>query len=96
MAAPAPLQVQSYQGPSCPRCHARLTADWIQSGTIICPDCNKPFEATAFRPPQHDSSPNIPLRENTNYWEDFFAAVWHCFQRVPYFLGLLYWSWARG
>lgn len=52
MAAPAPLQVQSYEGPSCPRCHARLTADWIQSGNIICPDCNKPFEATAFRPPQ--------------------------------------------
>lgn len=52
MAAPAPLQVKSYEGPSCPRCHARLTADWIQSGTIICPDCNKPFEATAFRPPQ--------------------------------------------
>ena len=52
MAAPAPLQVQSYEGPSCPRCHARLTADWIQSGTVICPDCNKPFEATAFRPPR--------------------------------------------
>jgi uncharacterized paraquat-inducible protein A len=52
MTAPAPLQVKSYEGPSCPRCHARLTADWIQSGTIICPDCNKPFEATAFRPAQ--------------------------------------------
>jgi uncharacterized paraquat-inducible protein A len=52
MAAPAPLQSQSYEGPSCPRCHARLTADWIQSGMITCPDCNKPFEATAFRPPQ--------------------------------------------
>lgn len=52
MAAPAPLQAQAYEGPSCPRCHARLTADWIQSGSIICPDCNKPFEATAFRPPQ--------------------------------------------
>jgi uncharacterized paraquat-inducible protein A len=52
MAASPPLQVNSYEGPSCPRCHARLTADWIQSGTIICPDCNKPFEATAFRPPQ--------------------------------------------
>jgi uncharacterized paraquat-inducible protein A len=50
MDAPAP--VKSYAGPSCPRCNARLTADWIQSGTIICPDCNKPFEATAFRPPQ--------------------------------------------
>jgi uncharacterized paraquat-inducible protein A len=52
MAAPAPLPAKSYEGPSCPRCHARLTADWIQSGTIICPDCNKPFEATAFRPPE--------------------------------------------
>src|SRR5947209_5172721 len=46
------LQVQSYEGPSCPRCHARLTADWIQTGIITCPDCRKSFEATAFRPPQ--------------------------------------------
>ena len=52
MAAPAPLQVKSYEGPACPRCHAKLTADWIHSGTVICPDCNKPFEATAFRPPE--------------------------------------------
>jgi uncharacterized paraquat-inducible protein A len=52
MAAPAPLQVKSYEGPACPRCHARLTADWIHSGTVICPDCNKSFEATAFRPPE--------------------------------------------
>src|SRR4051794_41885326 len=52
MAAPAPLQIKSYEGPACPRCHARLTADWIHSGTVICPDCNKPFEATAFRPPE--------------------------------------------
>src|SRR3954451_18618415 len=52
MAAPAPLQIKSYEGPDCPRCHARLTADWIHSGTVICPDCNKPFEATAFRPPE--------------------------------------------
>lgn len=51
MDAAIPLKV-AYEGPSCPRCHARLTADWIQSGTITCPDCNKPFEATAFRPPQ--------------------------------------------
>jgi uncharacterized paraquat-inducible protein A len=52
MAGDAPLQLKSYEGPSCPRCRARLTADWIHSGTVICPDCNKPFEATAFRPPQ--------------------------------------------
>jgi len=52
MAAPAPLQIKSYEGPACPRCNARLTADWIHSGTVICPDCNKPFEATAFRPPE--------------------------------------------
>ena len=48
----APVPLKSYEGPSCPRCHARLTADWIHSGIVICPDCNKPFEATAFRPPQ--------------------------------------------
>ncbi|MEA2339208.1 MAG: hypothetical protein QOE82_3215 [Thermoanaerobaculia bacterium] len=43
---------RNYEGPQCPRCHARLTADWLQSGIITCPDCSKPFEATAFRPPQ--------------------------------------------
>jgi hypothetical protein len=47
-----PLVARAYEGPECPRCHARLTADWLQSGTVTCPDCNKPFEATAFRPPQ--------------------------------------------
>lgn len=26
--------------------------DWLRSGTIICPDCNRSFEATAFRAPQ--------------------------------------------
>jgi len=52
MLSPAPQQLKSYEGPSCPRCHARLTADWIHSGIVICPDCNKPFEATAFRPPE--------------------------------------------
>lgn len=50
MDAPTRLPVQSYEGPACPRCHARLTADWLRSGTTICPDCNKPFEATAFNP----------------------------------------------
>jgi ribosomal protein L37AE/L43A len=52
MDATAPLRMQSYEGPSCPRCHARLTADWIQTGIITCPDCRKTFEAMAFRPPQ--------------------------------------------
>jgi uncharacterized paraquat-inducible protein A len=47
-----PIAHRDYAGPECPRCHARLTTDWLQSGTTICPDCNKPFEATAFRPPQ--------------------------------------------
>ena len=45
-----PIVPRNYEGPECPRCHARLTADWIQSGTIICPDCGRAFEATAFRP----------------------------------------------
>src|SRR5215212_7078801 len=43
---------RAYEGPECPRCKARLTADWIRSGTVTCPDCNRPFEATAFHPPQ--------------------------------------------
>lgn len=47
-----PIVHRDYEGPECPRCHARLTTDWLRSGTTICPDCNKPFEATAFNPPQ--------------------------------------------
>ena len=42
--------IQPYDGPRCPRCDAKLTSDWIRSGTIVCPDCNRPFEATAFNP----------------------------------------------
>jgi ribosomal protein L37AE/L43A len=45
------LQVQSYEGPSCPRCGARLTADWIHTGIVRCPDCDRDFEAMAFKPP---------------------------------------------
>lgn len=51
MADPARLQVQSYEGPSCPRCGARLTADWIHTGIVRCPDCDRDFEAMAFKPP---------------------------------------------
>src|SRR3954470_16522302 len=40
-----------YEGPACPRCNARLTKDWIVSGTVTCPDCNKDFNAVAFTPP---------------------------------------------
>lgn len=45
------LQVVSYQGPECPRCGARLTSDWIRTGIVRCPDCNRDFESTAFSPP---------------------------------------------
>lgn len=31
-------------------CGATLTADWIRTGVINCPDCSKSFEATAFHP----------------------------------------------
>ena len=48
----APLPIRQYDGPECPRCHAHLTADWIRSGIVHCPDCSKTFEATAFTPPQ--------------------------------------------
>jgi len=47
-----PVLSRDYTGPACPRCHARLTSDWIQTGMVICPDCNKPFEAMAFQPRQ--------------------------------------------
>ena len=55
MLTPAPskrreIAVHPYDGPRCPRCDAKLTSDWIRSGTIICPDCNRAFEATAFNP----------------------------------------------
>ena len=50
MAAPA-LQIQAYDGPTCPRCYAKLTADWIRTGIVRCPDCGRDFEATAFTPP---------------------------------------------
>jgi uncharacterized paraquat-inducible protein A len=51
MADPIRVPAHSYEGPSCPRCHARLTADWIQTGVVRCPDCNGDFEAMAFKPP---------------------------------------------
>jgi uncharacterized paraquat-inducible protein A len=51
MADPVRLQIQSYEGPSCPRCGARLTADWIHTGIVRCPDCDRDFEAMAFKPP---------------------------------------------
>lgn len=47
-----PRPARDYEGPECPRCRSRLTADWLRSGTVTCPDCMKPFEATAFRPPE--------------------------------------------
>jgi hypothetical protein len=42
--------VPSYTGPQCPRCGVSLTPDWIRSGAITCPFCNRAFEATAFSP----------------------------------------------
>jgi hypothetical protein len=41
-----------YMGPQCPRCKTTLTANWIRSGTVQCPYCNKSFEAKAFNPPE--------------------------------------------
>ncbi|MFP5246268.1 MAG: hypothetical protein ACLGH0_06195, partial [Thermoanaerobaculia bacterium] len=42
----------AYEGPQCPRCSVTLTGDWLRSGTIVCPYCSRPFEATAFQPQQ--------------------------------------------
>lgn len=46
-----PQVVRSYEGPECPRCRMRLTSDWIRTGIVMCPDCGRAFEATAFHPP---------------------------------------------
>lgn len=43
--------VPAYSGPQCPRCGVALTADWLRTGVITCPYCNRGFEATAFTPP---------------------------------------------
>lgn len=39
-------------GPQCPHCSVALTKDRVQSGTILCPFCSRPFVATAFDPPE--------------------------------------------
>jgi len=41
-----------YEGPECPRCGHLLGDDVRRTGTITCPYCQNPFEATAFNPPQ--------------------------------------------
>jgi uncharacterized paraquat-inducible protein A len=48
-----------YSGPQCPRCRVTLTEDWIRSGAIPCPYCNRVFEATAFTPPQRVETANV-------------------------------------
>ncbi|HEU4521947.1 MAG TPA: hypothetical protein VFT12_08095 [Thermoanaerobaculia bacterium] len=42
----------AYEGPECPRCEATLPVASLRSGVITCPACQRPFEATAFQPPQ--------------------------------------------
>lgn len=39
-----------YHGPQCPHCKVTLGADLQHTGTIVCPHCDKDFEATAFAP----------------------------------------------
>jgi hypothetical protein len=52
---------RAYGGPECPRCRMRLTADWLYSGEITCPDCGKTFEATAFSPPERPQPAPVAL-----------------------------------
>lgn len=62
MSTLAPIRLpRVYEGPECPRCKARLTADWIRSGIVTCPDCRRDFEATAFHPP----APRLHVAEVT-------------------------------
>lgn len=40
-----------YTGPQCPRCSFPLRPEAIQTGSILCPHCDRLFEATVFTPP---------------------------------------------
>ena len=51
--------IRPYEGPCCPRCDAKLMTDWIRTGIVRCPDCNRDFEATAFNP----SAPKLKIAE---------------------------------
>jgi hypothetical protein len=59
--APKTQVARAYGGPECPRCRMRLTADWLYTGEITCPDCGKTFEATAFSPPERPQPAQIAL-----------------------------------
>jgi hypothetical protein len=50
--ATAAKKTGPYEGPECPRCGHLLGDDVRRTGTITCPYCQDPFEATAFNPPQ--------------------------------------------
>ena len=41
-----------YYGPQCPRCGVTIALESLRTGTMICDYCQRPFEATAFQPPQ--------------------------------------------
>ena len=42
----------SGQTGQCPRCERTLPAEAIRSGLVLCPLCDRVFEATAFQPAQ--------------------------------------------
>lgn len=41
-----------YEGPECPRCLRLLAPEQMRSGVVVCPTCNRGFEATMFTAPQ--------------------------------------------
>jgi hypothetical protein len=52
-ATPQAKTVVAYDGPQCPWCERTLPAEAVRSGVVLCPMCDRVFEATAFHPPQH-------------------------------------------
>lgn len=43
---------QAYRGPVCPRCSKAIAFDAVRDGDVICPHCERDFEARVFQPPR--------------------------------------------
>jgi hypothetical protein len=86
MSATAPVTI----APHCPHCAQALTADWVHSGTIVCPYCSRPFLAETFQPPQRKLRPvavveSFPEGANACATHPANAAVTSC-QRCGLFI----------
>lgn len=42
----------AYRGPVCPRCGKAIVFDAVRDGDVVCPHCDREFEARVFQPPR--------------------------------------------